>query len=270
MKNHVILSIALLFSISFFAQEVNKSYQFIAPVYNEDGDIQFKKGHNVYVSKISKKGKVSFVYYEFTKRKNENIEKKRNQLNGIYVFNSAEINLNGNDANEDLRNLKIHILDTTDFNNYTTELYPRFKGVAAGIFTVPFKLRVKDFDFEQNVNIGMNLSFPFRLNRLKENKDLITPTLGIGLATINLNPKNSNLEESDDNNANRTASAFSISGGLMYQFNSAINVGIQYGFDFLGNNDKDVRWKYDRKPWVGVGINIGTSISDNKKSNPDN
>lgn len=270
----LIIIFSFLSSIPVFAQDLNTTYQFVAPTYNPEKTIQYKKGHNIYITEIGKDS-ISFTYYNFKEGQNSLA------LNKLYVFETNNIKKDStiqvgtekivtNDGNQELKLIKTHKLSLKDFKNYTTELYPRFKGVSAGIFTVPFKIRLDDFDFEQNVNIGMNLSFPFRISRLKENKDLLTPTIGIGLATINLNPKNSNLEVSDNEDANRTASAFSLSGGLMYQFTNTINIGFQYGFDFLGNNDKEVKWKYDRKSWLGIGINIGLSLSDNKKSNPNN
>lgn len=260
----------LLISISYISlsQELNTNYQFKAPAYNKNKTVQFKKGHNVYVTKI-KKDSIEFSYFKFVNGENAYFLNKK-----YYFKKSKELQINGgenyNNGNLDLTDVKTFTLSKEDFNNYLHRLYPRFKGVSAGIFTVPFKLRIDDFDFEQNVNIGMNLSFPFRMNKLKENEHLLTPTLGIGLATISLNPNNSDLEASDNENENRTASAFSISGGLMYQFNSSINIGLQYGFDFLGNSDKDIRWKYDRKPWIGIGINIGVSVSNNENSNAEN
>ncbi|MEP5339518.1 MAG: hypothetical protein ABJL44_14005 [Algibacter sp.] len=272
MKKFFIL-FTLIYSSTILSQSINTTHQFLGPIYNDNKTIQFKKGHKVYISEINTDS-ITFVYYNFIKGKDSI---RQSKLNNTYVFDinkklsgyNSESTSN-NDGNDVLKIIKTHKLSLEDFKNYTTELYPIFKGVSAGIFTVPFKIRLNDFDFEQNVNIGMNLSFPFRLNRLKEDKDLLTPTIGLGLATINLNPKNSNLEVTDDEDTNRTASAFSMSWGLMYQFTNSINIGFQYGFDFLGNNDKEVKWKYDKKPWLGIGINIGLSLSDNKNSNANN
>ncbi|NJX16344.1 hypothetical protein ABI125_07105 [Tamlana crocina] len=262
-------------STTSFCQKEKATYQFLAPVYNDDQSVQFKKGHNVYVTDVDSldSKSVSFVYYKFV-----GSGKKVELLNNMFFYDTqkqAEIEKTQNDGSKnrgdsEIGFIKTHRLPLNKFKDLTAEVYTRFKGVSAGVFTVPFKIRMDDFDFEQNVNIGMNLSFPIRTDRLKFDKDLITPTVGIGLATVNLNPKNSNLETSDNEEANRTASAFSCSVGLMYQFTNSINIGFQYGVDFLGNNDKDVNWKYDKKPWLGIGINIGVSLSENKNANPNN
>ncbi|WP_299362634.1 hypothetical protein [Winogradskyella sp.] len=270
MKKILIILVCILCN-TVTSQEIGYTYQFISPIYDSEKTVQFKKGHKVYVTMVGKDS-ISFSYYKFTAGVNTE------ELNDKYYFIDKKMiepsveDGDGifNNGNLDPSDIRTFTLSVGDFDKYLTRFYPRFKGVSAGIFTVPFKLRIDDFDFEQNVNIGMNLSFPFRMNRLKNNEHLLTPTLGIGLATISLNPNNSDLEASDDENENRTASAFSISGGIMYQFSSTINIGFQYGFDFLGNKDKDIRWKYDRKPWIGIGINIGVSVSDNEVSNPKN
>lgn len=262
----IIFLLAISYTGLIHAQDINSIYVFIAPTMNIDSTIQFKKNHKIKVIDTLDKH-VSFVYLKFdngtnTEKLNERYYYKQNDsLNeGVGTF----IKSAGNDGNSELREIKIFKLETSAFNKFTTKYYPLFKGVTAGVFTVPFKIRISDFDFEQNINIGMNLGFPFRLNRKLENNWLLSPTLGIGLSSINLNPKNSALAQNENEDANRSASAFSISGGLLLQFNETINIGVQLGWDYLGNIDKNIHWKYDRKPWVGIGINIGVSLSKSK------
>ncbi len=253
------------------SQEIGVSYKFIGPVFNQDETIQYKTNHKVKVIEVDTVNEiVKFIYYKFNKN-----DSATNLINEKYysiknpeveeLFNFKNINNNDNEA---LNTQIIHLLSIKKFNNYTRKYnyYQRFRSVRAGFFTVPFKLRLNDFDFEQNVNLGMNIGFQFRISKKFDDKWLLEPTLGIGLATVSLNPENSNLIGED----NRTASAFSISGGLVIHFTNNINLGLQYGWDHLGNNDREVNWIFDRKPWLGIGINIGFSISETKQSEPTN
>lgn len=258
------------------SQKLNTTYKFNFPVNNHN--IQYKEGHLIKVIDTLKyKDSISFVYLEF-KTKSKDLKKKEqiNKLNEKYYYKKIDstnveyYKKNKNNSITNDRDLQIHSIEKTKFNNSTTQYnyYHRFKDIKAGIYTVPFKLRLNDFDFEQNVNLGMSLSFRFRMNRKYDNDWLISPTIGIGLSTVKLNPKNSNLN-SDDENSNRTASAFSLSGGFLFELKDNINLSLQYGFDFLGNDDKDINWKYNKKPWLGIGVNVGfplnKEIGDNNK-----
>jgi len=258
MKN-ITLLLTLIFLQYSYSQKIGDNYQFIVDYNDNISKKQFKKGHRVVVTDSSD-GIIFFKYLEFSKS-----ESSFELNNKYYLEESIQVEDSKKEINLSTKKAHFFKMNTDDFNKFTTKYYPRFKGVIAGVFTVPFKIRLNDFDFEQNVNIGMNLGFPFRINRLKDDKWLLTPTLGIGLSTVNLNPENSDLISGSESE-NRTASALTLSTGLMIQFSSTINLGFQLGFDYLSNNDKDVRWKYDRKPWLGIGLNIGISVSETKST----
>ena len=265
MKTIILTILCSIFAFNYsIGQKISEIYKFKVPVdYN---NIQYKEDHKVKIVDTTNTDTIHFVYLKFKK----GIHSK--SLNEKYYFKENEITAkrkgDQNSSNFDQKDLKIHKMSRSIFKKVTSQYhyYHRFKGVKAGLFTVPFKLRINDFDFEQNVNLGMSVSFRFRMNRKVENDWLLSPTLGIGLSTVKLNPKNSNISE-DSENANRTASAFSLSSGIVIELKESINLSIQYGFDFLGNDDKNVNWKYDRKSWIGLGINIGFPISENETEN---
>lgn len=258
----IILLLTIFCFLKSHSQKVGETYEFIINYNHADGK-QFKKGHKVVVTDSSQ-GNITFEYLKFALNKsNETISSELN--NNYYYLSSVDLSEQKNDSNIINNPIQFFTMEASTFNKVTTKYYARFKGVIAGAFTVPFKIRLNDFDFEQNVNIGMNLGFPFRINRLKYDKWLLTPTLGIGLSTVNLNPENSDLISGSESE-NRTASALTLSTGLMIQFSNTINLGFQLGFDYLSNSDKSIRWKYDRKPWLGIGINIGISVSETKNS----
>ena len=222
-------------------QKLNTNYKFNTIFTNNNK--QFKPGYRIKV--IKEEG--NQVYFSILK------------------FDSKKVGDTADILNKDLyeTNGKIieHTISKKEFEKYTNEIYPAFKGVRAGFYTIPYKLRFEDFDFEQNINFGMNIGFQYRFNREIKDRWIYEPSFGIGLSSINLNSKNSSVEK------DRTASAFTLTSGVIFHFDTSINLGIFAGFDFLGNNDQDINWKFDSKPWLGIGINIGFSISESKDNN---
>ncbi|MFD0861163.1 hypothetical protein ACFQ1M_03000 [Sungkyunkwania multivorans] len=276
MKSLIISFSFALICLNCYSQKLSGNFEFKNSItaINQGELLQYREGHRIKVIDTSD-SKVKFQYYKFSSG-----SEKAKLLNNKYYYSEGkeEIgfglygakNLDNVVDADDLRNRKIHQITKEEFLKHTIKIYPRFKGVRAGIFTIPFKLRLDDFDFEQNVTIGMNTGFQFRMNKYQENKWIVEGTLGIGLSKVSLNPENSDLTVADGEDANRSANAFSLSLGAMIHLSESINVGIQLGKDFLGNEDKNINWKYDRKTWLGIGINIGFSLSESKEGELEN
>lgn len=243
----ILPTLLFIFSLNLItSQELKSNYKFNT-IYSIDGK-QFKPGYRIKVINATD-NEVIFRVYPF---KSNNEKDKGDSLNKTFFKNEG--------------NIIEYKISKEDFNKYANEIYPLFKGVRAGFYTIPFKLRFDDFDFEQNINFGMNIGFQYRFNREIEDRWIFEPSFGIGLSSINLNSKNSSVEKE------RSASAFTLSTGMIFHFDSTINLGLFVGFDFLGNNDQDINWKYDSNPWLGIGINVGFSVSKSKeadlKNNP--
>ncbi len=241
----LLLTISILYTQYCFSQELQTNHSFNTNYKNQITKINYKAGYKVKVINIEpasdgneKKDKIIFTVNKFK------TGKVGDSLNKI-LYKKAN-------------DFITHKMSREDFIKFTNPIYPYFRGVRAGFYTIPFKIRISDFDFEQNINFGMNIGFQFRFNKKIDDRWLYEPSIGIGLSSINLNNKNSNVTEE------RTASAFSTSFGLILHFDKNINLGIFSGLDLLGNNDKEVNWKYDKKPWLGIGINIGFSLSEGK------
>ena len=151
-------------------------------------------------------------------------------------------------------------INSTEFKTMMGILYDRWE-VRAGFFSVPYKLRFNDFDFESDVTVGMNISGFYRWNRKKEHGFAIEPILGIGLTKVNVDDSNSNVEESG------SLSAFTVNTGLLFHLTEKINLGVFYGFDNLSKKDyENSGWKYNGKGWLGIGLNISFSETNNNKS----
>ncbi|WP_025667696.1 hypothetical protein [Aquimarina megaterium] len=250
----LLLTISLLGAYYCISQELQTNYIFNTNYKDKSTTISYKEGYKIKVINIlpssdgnEKNDTIIFTVNKFHTDTTGDSGYKLNRL--LYEKDDAIIN---------------HNMSRKDFNTYTNPIYPFFRGVRAGFYTIPFKIRISDFDFEQNINFGMNIGFQFRFNKKIEDRWLYEPSIGIGLSSINLSNKNSDVTEE------RTASAFSTSFGLILHFDKNINLGIFSGLDFLGNNDKEVNWKYNKKPWLGIGINIGFSLSEGKGNGSDN
>lgn len=152
-----------------------------------------------------------------------------------------------------------------DFNNLTQPLYDEYKGASVGVYTVPFRLRGSgkgstDFDFESSLSLTANLIFGFGFDT--DDFSMADVSVGIGLTSVNLNTSNSKVTEE------RTASALTISTGLLLKPAKFVNFGIFVGWDTLNANDKSVNWVYNGKTWIGLGINV--SFNEIITTNPKN
>jgi hypothetical protein len=152
------------------------------------------------------------------------------------------------------------------FKKVTSVYYNRIEW-KIGVFTVPFKLRFNDFNFESNVNIGTNIGAKIRTNRRKEKGLAFEPLIGIGLSAITLNADNSAIESTSN------LSAFSINGGLILHITDNVNIGFIGGIDYLSGIDQSkYNWIYNGKCWFGLGVNIsfstGTQTSGKAQGNP--
>ncbi|HMV08759.1 MAG TPA: hypothetical protein PK325_12265 [Cyclobacteriaceae bacterium] len=130
-------------------------------------------------------------------------------------------------------------------------LYRRYKGATMGAYTIPFRLRGTGgggFDFESNLSLQANVVFGF--GKQDQAHSWLNASIGIDLTGVQLNTKNSDVTEA------RTASAFTASAGLLLKPAPFANIGVFLGTDLLGKNDSEINWAYNRKPWIGLGINI--------------
>lgn len=256
----LILSLSSIFYCN--AQDLQSNHIFNTNYTNKTTKLNYKKGYKIKVIDIKpasdgneKKDSIIFTVNRFsTDTISQDSFKKNNKrvkLNTLFYETTNGFSIQ-------------HIMTREVFNKYTDPIYSSFRGVRAGFYTIPFKIRIDNFDFEQNINFGMNIGFQFRFNKKIEDRWLYEPSIGIGISSINLNSKNSNVSEE------RTASAFSSSIGFILHFDKNINIGLFSGMDFLGNNDIEANWKYNKKIWFGIGVNIGFSLSESKGESSNN
>lgn len=205
--------------------------------YGSDSSISISKGHRISVLYEDD----DYVYYKYLRFTNKNLRTTYNGDKGNKVFK----------------------LQKKQFEQLTIPLYPKYKGVNVGAYSVPFRLRDiggNNFDFESSLSLQANLVFGFGSIYQKESK--LDTSFGIGITGVNLNDKNSAVME------DRTASALTISLGAVYRPAKFANIGLFLGWDFLGQRDKEVNWVHDGDAWLGIGINVSfDEIATDKQSN---
>jgi len=258
-----------LFSMNLYSQEKVElgNYIFVLPLetdiitnINGKDSIKEKRIHQpgykiTVVNIVNNNTDVIIQYWEWRQNNRTNTKTENRKFNNSFFgFVSDSIN--------HTIPLKYFKIKSNLFLKVAKKYYNRWLPRTAGIYTVPYKLRFKDFDFEKDLNLGVSIGFPFRINRANESIWILEPNFGIGLTKINLNSKNSSVLE------DRTANAFTVSGGLLIRFSENINFGMFLGKDILGNTDRNVNWKYNKKTWLGLGINISLNTTKEKNEEP--
>lgn len=166
------------------------------------------------------------------------------------TYTDTELKAKYNFLNDNSEETRVFRIKKDQFSQITKPLYSRFKGFKAGAYTVPVRLRGvgNDFDFESSLSLTANFIAGFG-SKYKQDSWLDT-SIGVGISSIQLDSINSNVT------ADRSAAAFTLSFGAVIKANQYANIGLFLGWDTLGLNDNSVEWKYNNKPWIGVGINI--------------
>ena len=163
---------------------------------------------------------------------------------------------------EDEKKSITECISPEEFDRNFSPVYSRFKGFRTGFYTVPVKLRGmganRPFDFETDV--ALQASFIAGFGNQADARSIFDLSFGLGISVISLDMLNSEVTEL------RTASAFSLSLGMLFTPTSAVNVGVFGGLDMLGRKDQPINWIYNKRPWLGLGINIGLQEITSTKS----
>ncbi|WP_025742586.1 hypothetical protein [Aquimarina pacifica] len=237
---------------------VNYSAQSETPITaleNAANTIEVKKGYFITISDITEEN-VIFTFWNFDSSAVQPINGFRNKYEKY------------NELNKDEK--KYFTLSKEKFKQITSPYYRLIRKIDAGIYTIPFKFRMNEFEIESNVSLGTNLIFQLGLNRKSKNSILLDLTGGLALTKIDLNAGNSDIGKENTLFADEESSskfAFTPSIGTIIHLTKSVNIGVFYGWDIFSKKDRIVNWKYERKPWLGLGINIGFTNSSEKNNN---
>lgn len=162
-------------------------------------------------------------------------------------------------------NDEVFKLPISEFQSFTKKRFNVFRGVKSGSYSVPIRLRGsgENFEFDSTLSLGANIAGTFGLP--KEEDMYLDISFGVSLTQVNLNEDNSSLgkEGSDfENTKTLSSNALTFSFGLVLHPAKNINVGVFYGWDILSGKDQEkLQWVHNKKPWVGLGINVNFTKS---------
>ena len=174
--------------------------------------------------------------------------------------------------NKDIDNGKNKIFEMSkvDFQSLTRPYYRFFRGFKFGAYTVPIRLRLakpkglesNNFEFNSNLSLGANIIGRVSPFRRRENS-YVDLSFGVGLTKVDLNSSNSDLGTGVYDSIDvLSPSAFTITSGALVNLARNVNFGIYLGWDFLSTVDNKANWIYNKKAWLGIGINISLSGGD--------
>ncbi|OUS00377.1 hypothetical protein A9Q86_10415 [Flavobacteriales bacterium 33_180_T64] len=224
-------------------------------------NIQIKSGHQIRILDIKDK-KVYFKYLNFRESKEFKKNKESNPTEeGKYTPFQALYN-----TNEVTEKTKIFSMPKDDFEKFTKVLYNRFRGFKYGGYTVPIRLRKNDDSFEFNSNISLGANVIARFGLKKKEHMYIDLSLGISITKVDLNSDNSLLGTQGTDFADietLSPTAFTYTFGVLFNLAENVNLGAYLGWDRLQSSDNKTQWIYNRKPWLGIGLNISAGKADN-------
>lgn len=134
-----------------------------------------------------------------------------------------------------------------------------------GAATLPFKLRLHNFDFAKDLNIGSVIGINRRTHATKNNYVNYLFNISISVNDIdNLSARNVSADQLPAKNI----AALTLAGGMVWQFGKG-QVGLFYGFDFMSHNNwTKYRWVFNKRPWVGIGFGINLFQREDLNAGP--
>lgn len=250
------IAIAMLLAISTYAQdiEIGGNYYFKTTLNNALTKTKLQLNGNDTISndvQIRNKAKIKVVdvvgdvvYFKYLNY--------RSQAPEYRVYNV--------DANNDT---KIFSMSTKDFETLTNVYYNKFRGFKYGAYTVPTRLRIHkgNFEFDANLSLNTNIIARAGLSRYNANR-YIDFSIGVGVTKVNLNEENSLLGTPGtrfDSISVLSPTAFTVSIGTLFNLSDDVNLGIYAGWDFISSADNRAEWIYNKKTWIGIGLNVSFS-----------
>jgi hypothetical protein len=119
-----------------------------------------------------------------------------------------------------------------------------FAGIVSGPLIVPFKYRLDDKSISGEAMIGYYAGISFDMGESEYNVG-ITPFLSAGLSQISVNSvTDDGLVDAD------SKTGFTWSAGLLIRNWDAVNIGLVYGRDRIG----DSTWEHEGEGWFSISV----------------
>jgi len=120
-----------------------------------------------------------------------------------------------------------------------------------GALTFPFKYRPQNGKFETTFGIGVTGGVTW--NPWRTNEHTFSLLGGISASSARVDQYSTDPAANVTDPSERTSVTFSL--GIVYQW-ERLQIGVSAGIDNLLDNEI-LKWRYQGKPWLTVGIGIG-------------
>lgn len=181
----------------------------------------------------------------------EQDESLRGTLN--FATTSIKTLIEGTQEDKYIERKLYFIIRKSDLENNCIKITPRgYYGPQLAVTTVPFKIRLKDFDFYTSQTLGLALNFK---GKIFTSRDFYVNALGgLNLTLINLDSFSTRgvVAGQPINNVG----VLSPMVGLVFQLRN-VQAGLMGGVDLMNKVNKEkYQWIYNGRPWLGVGLGI--------------
>lgn len=246
------------------AQNNNKFYETVAPISFRElteseiirNSISTSQNVNYQVPPVGAKftklrefGPDFYVveFWEWTKTKDESLKDLFN-----YAKSSVKTIINGNEQEKDVQQKKYFLIKKTDLTS-CNEIAPRgFYGSSLAVTTVPFKVRLKDFDFYTSQTLGLALDFKWK--PFTKRDFYVNALAGLNLSLVNLDSFSTRgvVEGQPINNVG----VLSPMMGVVFEL-KGVQAGLMLGLDIMNKvNRMTYNWRYNGQPWLGIGLGV--------------
>lgn len=176
-------------------------------------------------------------------------------LKGTLNFATKSIKtfIGGKEEDKEIERKRYFIIKKSDLENNCKKITPRgYYGPQLAVTTVPFKIRLKDFDFYTSQTLGLGLNFKYKPFT---SLDLYVNALGgLNLTLVNLDSFSTRgvVAGQPINNVGVLTPMV----GLVFQLRN-FQVGFMGGVDLMNKINRDkYQWIYNGRPWLGIGLGI--------------
>jgi hypothetical protein len=133
-----------------------------------------------------------------------------------------------------------------------------YYGSQLAVTTVPFKIRVQNFDFYNSQTLGIALNFKWKVSLKHDFYFNWLTGLNYSLNDLDSFSTRGVVTGQGINNVG----SLSPMTGFVFQLKNA-QAGIMFGFDLMNKqNMNKYHWIYNAKPWIGIGLGISIISND--------
>lgn len=203
---------------------------------------------NTYFTKLRIFNNDYFLIEFWNYTNDEESKEKFNLIKSAFSFT-----INGVAKTQETITKKYFLLAKTYLENDCEKVIPKgFYGAQLAVTTVPFKLRLKNFDFYSSQTLGLALNF--RKKPFTKSDFYINGLFGLNLSFVNLDSFTTKgiVSGQPINNVG----VLSPMAGVVFEFHK-VQLGFMLGFDLMNKSNLDkYKWIYNGKPWLGIGLGI--------------